>query len=170
MPRYRREFLGETVLSSARSNKLHRNKNKIQKCEKVSRMRTWTRHTVHVSIETPMNPPLWALLERELLKQQTLAVKEFYNKYFDERGYLLCVPRWGGDDGPDDAAENMLNWTRPRRPRCPSPATACTTKSSQLCLTGSTTARVSQPSSCKDFLIPMIPSYASACNDMPAST
>jgi len=22
-------------------------------------------------------------------------------------------PRWGGDDGPDDAAENMLNWTMP---------------------------------------------------------
>ncbi len=35
----------------------------------------------------------------------------FYDQYFDERGYLLCVPRWGGDDGPDDAAENLLNWT-----------------------------------------------------------
>ena len=21
------------------------------------------------------------------------------------------MPRWGGDDGPDDAAENLLNWT-----------------------------------------------------------
>jgi len=74
-------------------------------------MRTWTRHVVHVAVETPMSLPLWALLERELLKQQTLAIQEFYRKYFNERGYLLCVPRWGGDDGPDDAAENMLNWT-----------------------------------------------------------
>ena len=27
-----------------------------------------------------------------------------------DRGYLLCVPRWGGDDGPDDAIENCTNW------------------------------------------------------------
>src|SRR5258707_912767 len=30
---------------------------------------------------------------------------------FDDRGYLRCVPRWSGDDGPDDALENVLNWT-----------------------------------------------------------
>jgi hypothetical protein len=62
-------------------------------------------------IDTPLPPPHWALLERELLRAQTAAVQEFYNHYFDERGYLLCVPRWGGNDGPDDAAENFLNWT-----------------------------------------------------------
>ncbi|NJN83737.1 MAG: hypothetical protein HC802_16660, partial [Caldilineaceae bacterium] len=58
-----------------------------------------------------MSPPQWALLEQELIRQQAEAIREFYAKYFDERGYLLCVPRWGGDDGPDDAAENLLNWT-----------------------------------------------------------
>ena len=64
-----------------------------------------------VSIDTPMVPPAWALMERELIKAQTQACQEFFQHYFDERGYLLCVPRWGGDDGPDDAAENLINWT-----------------------------------------------------------
>ena len=64
-----------------------------------------------IRVTTPMSPPQWALLERELIRQQAEAVREFYDKYFDERGYLLCVPRWGGNDGPDDAAENFLNWT-----------------------------------------------------------
>ena len=64
-----------------------------------------------VRIETPMAPPQWALLERQLLKSQSDACEAFYEHYFDERGYLKCVPRWGGDDGPDDAAENQLNWT-----------------------------------------------------------
>jgi len=64
-----------------------------------------------LQIDTPTPPPHWALLERELLRAQTLACQEFFDHYFDERGYLLCVPRWGGDDGPDDAAENLLNWT-----------------------------------------------------------
>jgi hypothetical protein len=50
-------------------------------------------------------------LERELLRAQTQAVQEFFEHYFDERGYLRCIPRWGGNDGPDDAAENFLNWT-----------------------------------------------------------
>ena len=63
-----------------------------------------------INIETPMAPPQWALLERQLLKAQSDACAAFFEHYFDERGYLLCVPRWGGDDGPDDAAENLLNW------------------------------------------------------------
>ena len=46
-----------------------------------------------------------------MLRAQSEAIEEFYARYFDERGYLLCVPRWGGNDGPDDAAENFLNWT-----------------------------------------------------------
>jgi hypothetical protein len=64
-----------------------------------------------IAIDTPTSPPYWALLERELLRAQTAACAEFFARYFDERGYLLCVPRWGGNDGPDDAAENLLNWT-----------------------------------------------------------
>lgn len=57
-----------------------------------------------------MAPPAWALLQRELLRANAAACKEFYERYFDERGYLLCVERWGGDDGPDDAIENCAAW------------------------------------------------------------
>jgi hypothetical protein len=63
-----------------------------------------------VSIDTPLSPPAWALLERELLRANEEACAEFFAKYFDERGYLRCVTRWGGDDGPDDAIENVNDW------------------------------------------------------------
>lgn len=63
-----------------------------------------------LQIDTPMTPPAWAVMERELLRASTAACVEFFEKYFDERGYLLCVPRWGGDDGPDDAIENLTDW------------------------------------------------------------
>lgn len=63
-----------------------------------------------IEIKTPMSPPTWALLERELLKANSAACKEFYERFFDERGWLLCVERWGGDDGPDDAIENCMDW------------------------------------------------------------
>lgn len=65
---------------------------------------------VTISITRPMPPPEWALLERELLRANTEACREFFARYFDERGYLLCVERWGGDDGPDDAIENVADW------------------------------------------------------------
>ncbi|MFV2066186.1 MAG: hypothetical protein ACC645_04345 [Pirellulales bacterium] len=65
---------------------------------------------IAVVLDEPMAPPDWALLERELLRAQTSACQEFFAKYFDERGYLLCVERWGGDDGPDDAIENINYW------------------------------------------------------------
>ena len=63
-----------------------------------------------VHIRSPMSPPTWALLERQLLDANTAACREFFSKYFDHRGFLLCVPRWGGDDGPDDAIENCNDW------------------------------------------------------------
>ncbi len=63
-----------------------------------------------ISIETPLEPPEWALLERELLRANEAACREFFDKYFDVRGFLLCVERWGGDDGPDDAIENLNDW------------------------------------------------------------
>jgi hypothetical protein len=63
-----------------------------------------------VAIDSAMPPPAWALLERELLLANTRACEEFFARYFDERGYLLCVERWGGDDGPDDAIENVNDW------------------------------------------------------------
>src|SRR3954449_11785095 len=58
-------------------------------------------------IETPVAPPTWALLERELLRANNRACEEFFNYYFDERGYIRAIPRWGGDDGADDAIENL---------------------------------------------------------------
>ncbi|SVD71460.1 uncharacterized protein METZ01_LOCUS424314, partial [marine metagenome] len=55
----------------------------------------------HVRIDTPMAPPAWALMEWELIRAQERACGEFFERYFDERGYLECIPRWGGNDGPD---------------------------------------------------------------------
>jgi hypothetical protein len=63
-----------------------------------------------VDVKQPMAPPYWALLERQLIEAHTPACREFYDRYFDSRGYLLCVERWGGDDGPDDAPENLNGW------------------------------------------------------------
>src|SRR5262249_57196958 len=62
------------------------------------------------NINPPMPPPVWALLERELIRADTAACEEFFARYFDARGYLLCLTRWGGDDGPDDAIENCALW------------------------------------------------------------
>jgi len=66
---------------------------------------------VILTIDTPMAPPAWALLEQELLKANSVACERFFEKYVDARGYLLHVPRWGGNDGPDDAIEVFYNWT-----------------------------------------------------------
>ena len=64
-----------------------------------------------IVIESPMEPPEWALLERALLKANSDAVEGFAAKYMDARGYLLHTPRWGTLDGPDDAIETYFNWT-----------------------------------------------------------
>jgi hypothetical protein len=61
-------------------------------------------------IHTPLSPPAWALLQRELLRANAAACEEFARRYHDERGYLRCVERWGGDDGPDDAIECCTDW------------------------------------------------------------
>jgi hypothetical protein len=63
-----------------------------------------------IRIDTLMPPPAWALMEGELLRQETAACEEFFDRYFDERGWLECVERWGGDDGPDDAIECINDW------------------------------------------------------------
>ena len=51
---------------------------------------------VTIEADSPMTPPDWALLERELIRANTNACRQFFARYFDERGYLLCVERWGG--------------------------------------------------------------------------
>ena len=64
-----------------------------------------------LAIATPMDPPEWALLQRELLRAQTEACKAFFQRYFNPNtGWLEVVERWGGDDGPDDAIENVNDW------------------------------------------------------------
>jgi hypothetical protein len=63
------------------------------------------------SIATPMDPPEWALLERELLRQHSTACVKFFRRYFNQaNGWLETTERWGGDDGPDDAIENVNDW------------------------------------------------------------
>jgi len=65
---------------------------------------------VVLHIDTHMDPPRWATLERQLLADNLPATREFFTKYFDDRGYLQCVVRWGANDGPDDAFENFNHW------------------------------------------------------------
>lgn len=64
-----------------------------------------------IVISTPMAPPEWALLERQLLRSNSEACNRFAARYLDARGYLLHTPRWGTLDGPDDAIETFWNWT-----------------------------------------------------------
>jgi len=63
-----------------------------------------------IVIDSPMVPPKWAQMERQLLAENVPAAREFFQKYFDDRGYLLCFVRWGANDGPDDAFENFNHW------------------------------------------------------------
>lgn len=61
-------------------------------------------------VSTPMSAPEWATLQRELLHAHTAACESFHAKYFDERHHLRCFPRWGTNDGPDDAIEHVNDW------------------------------------------------------------
>ncbi len=65
---------------------------------------------VTVVIDSPMPPPKWARLERQLLADNGPACREFFEKYYDARGYLQAFLRWGANDGPDDAFENFNRW------------------------------------------------------------
>ena len=63
-----------------------------------------------IAIMTPMAAPRWAALERQLLTDNVAPAREFFKKYFDDRGYLQCFVRWGADDGAVDAFENFNGW------------------------------------------------------------
>src|SRR5499427_8911033 len=65
---------------------------------------------VAISIDARMDPPKWAVLERQLLAENVPAAQEFFKKYLDDRGFLQCYVRWGANDGPDDAFENFNRW------------------------------------------------------------
>lgn len=61
-------------------------------------------------VSTPMAAPEWATLQRELLHAHTAACETFHARYFDARHHLRCFPRWGTNDGPDDAIEHVNDW------------------------------------------------------------
>lgn len=61
-------------------------------------------------VETPFPAPPWARLERRLLAENVPPCRGFFAKYYDRRGRLQCVLRWGANDGPDDAFENFNRW------------------------------------------------------------
>lgn len=63
-----------------------------------------------LEVATPMSPPEWAMLERTLIDAESQGAERFFKRYFDDRGYLLAVERWGANDGPDDAIENINDW------------------------------------------------------------
>jgi hypothetical protein len=63
-----------------------------------------------ILIDTPLAAPAWAVLQRRLLAENVPACREFFARYYDERGYLQCFLRWGANDGPDDAFENFNRW------------------------------------------------------------
>src|SRR5262245_51959262 len=63
-----------------------------------------------IRISSQMAGPRWAQLERQLLADNVPAAREFFTKYFDSRGYIQCVVRWGANDGADDAFENFNHW------------------------------------------------------------
>jgi len=62
---------------------------------------------VVINVDTKMEAPGWAVLERRVLETSAPAMAEFYHKYYDENGNVQCVLRWGADDGPDYAFENF---------------------------------------------------------------
>ena len=64
-----------------------------------------------IRITTPMVPPEWALLERQVLESSNIAISDFYNHFLDENGTYLHVARWGALDGTDDVIEISKLWT-----------------------------------------------------------
>jgi hypothetical protein len=69
----------------------------------------WAQTVIELSQPTPA--PEWAIAERALLDDASEAMGVFYEHFVDERGYLKCLERWGGNDGADDAMENFEGWT-----------------------------------------------------------
>ncbi|HEX3756307.1 MAG TPA: hypothetical protein VHV26_14645 [Rhizomicrobium sp.] len=64
-----------------------------------------------LTVSTAMEPPEWALLQRELMAAHTDSCTVFFRRYFNQAtGWLEETARWGGDDGPDDAIENVNDW------------------------------------------------------------
>ena len=65
---------------------------------------------ITIAVDTQMAAPRWAQLQRQILAANVPACREFFKKYYDDRGYLQAFLRWGANDGPDDAFENFNRW------------------------------------------------------------
>ncbi len=63
-----------------------------------------------VTIDKPMAPPAWALVQRALLEANAEAALQVAGRYADQRGWLSITPNWGGMDGPDDVMERFRHW------------------------------------------------------------
>ncbi len=63
-----------------------------------------------IAITTPMVPPEWALMERQIIQSCDEAISVYYDHFFDESGTYLHVPRWGMLDGCDDVIEITKLW------------------------------------------------------------
>jgi hypothetical protein len=63
-----------------------------------------------IMVSEPHHAPEWALLQRELLRSLSISCEYYFNRYFDQNGFLLTDLRWGANDGPDDAIENVNRW------------------------------------------------------------
>ena len=63
-----------------------------------------------VVIDTPMPPPAWARLERQILAASAPACREFFRKSSTHAAISRAFLRWGANDGPDDAFENFNRW------------------------------------------------------------
>src|SRR5437762_13932536 len=55
--------------------------------------------SVVINVDTKMEAPGWAVLERRILETSAPAMAEFYHRYYDENGNVQCLLRWGADDG-----------------------------------------------------------------------
>ena len=53
---------------------------------------------MEIAVKTTMRPGLSGDAA-ELLRTQAAACRKFYEKYFDDRGFLICTERWGALDG-----------------------------------------------------------------------
>ncbi len=66
--------------------------------------------TSDIAITSPMQPPRWAILQRRLMDMQVEAAQLFHDRYFDRSHRIKAFLRWGANDGPDDAIENVNDW------------------------------------------------------------
>jgi hypothetical protein len=66
-------------------------------------------HLPTFAVSTPMSPPRWALLERELFDVLNRAAIEFADRYCNDDGTLIWRDRWPGMDGSDDPYEGFMN-------------------------------------------------------------